>query len=232
MGTGGVAADASSWRAAQAGRGRGVPPVSTEGLHQCGRGPARGVRDEATEKVGGPAAAGGESRAEKPRWSAARSDRGPYKPVHRLPTPVPARLLLFLAVVAGGCDADATRACTLVGCDDALFVVVAGPDGALAPGQYGASVSSNLIDQEPATCAFAVTASGDVESDCQAFAAPDEPGVTVRFPPVAGSVTVDVERDGARVARLGAEPAYVGQFPNGPDCGEVCQQATVRVRIP
>ena len=201
----------------------GAPPVRPW--------PCPSVRDEATTKVGGPPAAGGERRAEKPPAVAQRSRPGLRTSGHTAPTLVPARLLLVLTLAASGCDTDATRGCTLIGCDDALFVVVAGPDGALAPGEYQASVSSNVADQEPAVCAFTVTASGEVGSECPAFADPGEPGVTVLFPPLSGSVTVDVERNGARVARLGAEPAYAGRFPNGPDCGEVCRQATVRVRL-
>ncbi len=137
---------------------------------------------------------------------------------------------LFLIASASGCDTDAI-ACTAIGCDDALAVVVARPDGALAPGRYTVSASSNVADEEPSVCAFAVTASGEVESECGAFVVPDEPGVRVLFPPLTGSVTIDVERDGTSVARLAAEPVYVGQFPNGPDCGEVCRVATVRVAV-
>ena len=93
------------------------------------------------------------------------------------------------------------------------------------------SVSSNVADEEPSECAFVVTASGEVESECGAFRAPDEPGVQVFLPPLTGPVTVDVTRDGVLATRVGAEPAYVGQFPNGPDCGEVCRLATVGVAV-
>ena len=148
--------------------------------------------------------------------------------------PMLARSLFALALLASasGCDTDAARACTAIGCDDALIVVVAGPDGTPAPGRYTVSVSSNLADEEPSECAFTVTASGAVESECAAFERQDEAGgVSVLFPPLAGSVTIDVERDGTLVLRRGVEPVYVGQFPNGPDCGEVCQTATARVEI-
>ena len=145
---------------------------------------------------------------------------------------MPLRLLAALALIAAasGCDT-APIACTLIGCNDALAIVVSGADGTPAPGRYVVSASSNLGDEEPVRCAFTVTASREVESECGAFVNPGEPGVRVLFPPLKGALTIDVERDGALLSRLGAEPAYAGLFPNGPDCGEVCRVATVRVAV-
>ena len=145
------------------------------------------------------------------------------------------RLSVVLALASpllgvAGCD-DTETACTLIGCTDALYVHVAGPDGPPQPGRYAVSVEA---DEATQTCAFTVQVGGAVvaESETCRGVSGDEGGVRVMAERVDGPVTIDVARDGARLARLAVRPAYLGQFPNGPDCGEACQAATVRVDVP
>ena len=151
--------------------------------------------------------------------------------------PLALRLFVVLAsaltLLGASCD-DAPVACTAIGCSDALYVDVASADGAPQPGRYAVTVAPS--DADPAaTCAFTLRPDqtvADPSADCRGVFVADDGRVRVQRDRVDGLVTVGVTRDGIDLGRFSVRPAYLGQFPNGPDCGEVCQQATVRVQVP
>ena len=143
------------------------------------------------------------------------------------------KLALALVLVSpllgvAGCD-DTLTACTAIGCDDALIIEVAGPDGPPAPGRYTVSVEA------AEACSFTVEPGGaavGASEACRGLFVGSGGRVQVTAARADGEITVGVAREGAGATRLSVRPVYLGQFPNGPDCGEVCQTATVRVEAP
>lgn len=159
--------------------------------------------------------------------------------------PNPLRLGLPLALLAvvslAACDSPAV-ACTLIGCEDAYSVTLAPAGDALTSGRYDVVASAAGRTE---SCSFTVTVDTDLavgvsnESDgCRgafAFTPAAEDGraqVRVLFPPLEDDVILRVHRDGAELASVRVDPVYVGQYPNGPDCGAGCRQANTAVRVP
>ncbi|WP_412062307.1 hypothetical protein [Rubrivirga sp. IMCC45206] len=139
------------------------------------------------------------------------------------------RPLLLAALVAlplvAGCDT--TRdpvACTLIGCSDALIVRVATP-GPPPDGRYVVRASGDVTRTCSFTLASAPTDTGD---ECRGVWIED--GVLmVTLEPVRGALRVEVQRDGAVVARGSGVADYEPQYPNGVQCGAVCEIARVTV---
>ncbi len=142
--------------------------------------------------------------------------------------------LLALALITTSCD-QAPVACTLIGCDDSLALTVTGPDGALAPGRYAVSVGALDGDRAVADCAFTVGAGGELSDEaarCAVIAREGEDGgATLFLAPLTGRLQIDVTRDDALVFRQILQPAYQDVYPNGIDCGAVCQTAQLLVTV-
>lgn len=134
-------------------------------------------------------------------------------------------VVLTAGLLATGCDTSPT-ACTEIGCADALYVTVTDGDGLPPAGRYRVAVGADQA------CAFTVTADGvsDEEEGCQAVF-PSTDGVRVGFPPLRGELEVSLSRDGAPSAAQRLRPVYQDRFPNGVDCGAVCQTADVRLTV-
>lgn len=143
-----------------------------------------------------------------------------------------AALVLALPLLTG-CDEDVV-ACTLIGCEDALYIDLAGPDGPLPEGDYTMNLKTAESDR---TCPLTIKRGG-VPADqgpgtCQVGGVNSDGGLRLAaLRRVDSPVTVNVAREGVEVASVSVRPVYVGQFPNGPDCGEACQTATIRVEVP
>ncbi len=141
-----------------------------------------------------------------------------------------AALVLALPLLAG-CD-EAPAACTEIGCVDALYIDLAGPDGPLPEGDYTVSLKTAESDR---TCPLTIKPGGipgeQGPEACQVADVVSGGGLRLDLRRVDGQVAVHVTRDGDSVGSLSTRPVYLGQFPNGPDCGEACQTATVRVEV-
>ena len=141
--------------------------------------------------------------------------------------------VLVSLLAASGCDnGGGLRACTAIGCSDALLVNLVGPKGVPAAGRYEVRVAD---DDGVQSCAFTLDGAGaasETSEGCRrALAEPAAGLFGVGFEPTAGAVTLTVVQDGAEVTRQTVRPVYVDQFLNGPDCGVTCQTATVRVDL-
>jgi hypothetical protein len=119
------------------------------------------------------------------------------------------RLLPLVGVLLlSGCEVFEPKACTLIGCEDALTVSVTG---------ITAGTASVEVKAGDAT----MTATCEVRNGkCDAYFA--------RFIPTAATVTV---RTATQTVSRTVSIAYQDSQPNGPGCNPICRQATVSVAI-
>ena len=155
---------------------------------------------------------------------------------------MPRRLSLALAGLAltpllgfAGCD-DTPMACTLIGCTSAYVVTLASPGDAVPAGRYTVTVAA---EGEARSCAFTVApcADGTCVSDpspgCppSVYAVQNGAEVQIRFEPLEGPVSLTVALDGVVLSATSLTPAYEPQYPNGIDCGAVCEVARTEVAV-
>ncbi len=136
---------------------------------------------------------------------------------------------LFSLTLVPGCTDGPPKACTLIGCAQALEIRLG--DMVRTAGTY---VLVARMDRETATCSLSVPA--DEPSVCQGTK--DRAEVSVVKNPSGGadaiwvqsaqqSVELTIERDGTRVAHHAMTPSYKRSRPNGNGCGPVCSSAVV-----
>jgi hypothetical protein len=165
---------------------------------------------------------------------------------------------LTLAWVAGsGCRFDA-RSCTEVGCAGGATVVLQSPTGAWTAGTYELAL---VIDGNPASCALQLPAapsptsilaasctsqiSLDLQAETQCHALPSDgsavgegctpvPGhffQTLSLPGTPARVELTLSRDSQVLLETTVNLAYQDFYPNGPECGGSCQEASATVSI-
>ncbi|MGQ0562096.1 MAG: hypothetical protein ACT443_09505 [Gemmatimonadota bacterium] len=115
-------------------------------------------------------------------------------------------LLLLFCFACAGTGPEPERACTLIGCENGLFVVLSG----VQQQDVTVSVSSGGQVIHSFTCRAG--------QECRGFAMNQTPD----------QVTVRVTRNGEATSR-DFTPAYRLNRPNGPDCPPVCKQATITI---
>jgi hypothetical protein len=135
---------------------------------------------------------------------------------------------LALLVFTGGCGLIPGRSCTLMGCSDALSVVLT-PEEALADGAWEVEVIQE--DGSSELCAFEIEGGVVGQAPCEAFGTEGSPTVQVDFPAGEGGVTVEVRHEGELIHTEDFAPEYEELAPNGPECGPICRRAAVEVLL-
>ncbi|MGQ0814400.1 MAG: hypothetical protein ACT4O1_08025 [Gemmatimonadota bacterium] len=118
------------------------------------------------------------------------------------------RYLLMLLCLACASNAEPERACTLIGCENGLTVVV----NTTLQQDFTVNVKSGTQQIQTFTCRAG--------QPCQAFIANQTPA----------QVTVEVVSPTGATSRA-ITPEYSLSRPNGPDCPPECRQATVTVNV-
>jgi hypothetical protein len=178
--------------------------------------------------------------------------RGPVSVAH------PFGFALFTAAFAACVEA---HECTEIGCMSQLSITMRTPSGAWSDGLYELAVRTDapiegictfrLPDQLPdppgngvsIPCGTGIRLDIASEVECQMGCNGDScwQGCT----PIAGKfvvhVTIDntparvelkLSRDGAAILAETTEPVYNDVYPNGPECGGACRQASLEYTLP
>jgi hypothetical protein len=152
-------------------------------------------------------------------------------------------LTLFVASLAG-CE---TKVCTLRGCSNQFSATVSRADGSFPNGVHQVDVT---VDGVSLSCAFTFaggTAPPTCSPDLMLTVAPAERctetrtgnSVSLRCDPIPGQFVERISLqgtpgelrvvqtvDGVALLDEAMVPAYQAVYPNGPECGGACQQAT------
>jgi hypothetical protein len=170
----------------------------------------------------------------------------------------PAFGLALFAVIFAGCE---SHECTTMGCTSQLSITMRTPTGAWSDGVYELTVRTDtqlegvctfrLPDQLPdppgkvptVPCGTGIRWGISPEVECQMGCNGDScwqgctpiPGkfltrVTIDGTP--GRVDLQLSRDGAPILVETAEPVYADVYPNGPECGGACRQASLEYTLP
>jgi hypothetical protein len=117
---------------------------------------------------------------------------------------------IALTAVLTACDGSTDAACTEIGCNDGLFVVLRGTPGV----EFEIDASTSNGDVRNASCVV------DPDGSCQigfyGFVPED---VTLAVSGVDQQLSVTLE------------PAYETFQPNGPGCPPICRQATLEINL-
>jgi hypothetical protein len=135
---------------------------------------------------------------------------------------------LALLVFVSGCDLLPGRSCTLMGCSDALSVVLS-PQEPLADGAWEVEVSAE--DGSSELCAFEMEGGAVTSGDCMASGTEGSSEVQVDFVVVEGDLAVEVRHEGEVVHTEEVSPVYEEMQPNGPECGPICRRAAVEIAL-
>ena len=168
-------------------------------------------------------------------------------------------LLPVLMMAITGCIE--TRECTLVGCADQLGVELRTATGAWTDGLYELTVGTEdqragrcilrIPEQLPdlpgkvfgEPCGngvrFAFMSESTCESGCDGTSCWQKctpiPGKYLSQVAVTGTparLELTLVRDGETILAQNVEPTYREVYPNGPECGGACRQATVEYTVP
>ena len=123
--------------------------------------------------------------------------------------------LLAVAAACGIFGPRGDKVCTLIGCDSGLTVHL----NTKPAGTYRVEVFARGPDQQPAyvyDCSTAGICQQDIFFS----------GLIVDHPFIRVTTTV-----GTKLVEI-TTVTYVSSYPNGPDCGPPCRNATVNVDIP
>lgn len=149
------------------------------------------------------------------------------------------RFAVLLSLLLAG-NAHAQMACTQMGCVDGLTVSIA-PDYQWKPGNYAFdfTIDGKLLKCKGAlplkSCdAHNITCDGDgvmiTESGC-ALPADAHGFGDIMLGSGPSSVALTISRDGKPIGQGDWNVKYQTAAPNGPECGPVCHQATVKLDI-
>ena len=154
--------------------------------------------------------------------------------------------VLVLASVAASCDAGSS--CTDIACADGLTVVTAPASGIWQAGDYEVEITHDGVTEN---CSFSLpddlpTADSITLVDCgkpihaNLYARPDCTDTCTLtnqfefdfyFNSKPESLSVKMTRDGEVVLDEQPTIEYSDVFPNGPECGALCQQARVNLTV-
>jgi hypothetical protein len=149
---------------------------------------------------------------------------------------------------AAGCT---TKTCTLIGCVDSFTIVTKRDDGSFPTGMHRIEI---LVDGVTQTCTFAFAESspgiGTATPTCSGFTVMvgnaqscietnTGTGVSLHCDPIPGQIIETITFmgtpaqvhawqyvDDAAILDAAAAPSYADYFPNGPECGGACRQAS------
>lgn len=143
--------------------------------------------------------------------------------MHRAVTAGLAALLVFLS----GC------ACTEIGCEDSIEVVLVPAGGTVVPGTYRMTVEH---DDGVESCELVVDDECLNNNLCQgdcwlAYRSGSQLTMTVVATSVPDSARIVIERDGVVVGDETFQPDYDRLQPNGRLCSPTCYQATETMMI-
>jgi hypothetical protein len=127
-----------------------------------------------------------------------------------------------------GSGSDDVLGCTLIGCEDGLFVIIT--HGGLADGNYQVRLLDADTGDQQFSCDFGVSGGNVGDSDCL-LGAGNNTEVHVILPLGVAHAQIEVLLDGAQVGSIVAEPEYEDVYPNGPDCGVGCTQGYVTLAL-
>jgi hypothetical protein len=137
-----------------------------------------------------------------------------------------------------GCNDDA---CTEIGCNDGLSVLIRPAAERFLPGHYEVSVA--VAGEARRSCYFVISNDPDIcaldhcveVEDCNAMYSVGYPvpeRVEISYPVIEAPVDLQVKRDGAVLVQMAVEPAYHEMRPNGPGCPPTCHRASVELHLP
>jgi hypothetical protein len=175
----------------------------------------------------------------------------PRAPLHLL-------VVAALALASTGCT---TRECTEIGCTDQLGIKFTTTTGAWTDGVYELTVQADdqllgtctlrLPDQLPDSPGRGLSlkcgeglrldfaSQTQCEMGCDAGACwqgctpiPGKFEARLAVPGTPPRLELTLVRDGQPILAEQAEPAYQDVYPNGPECGGACRQATLAYTVP
>jgi hypothetical protein len=151
-----------------------------------------------------------------------------------------------------------TRSCTEVGCENGATVDLTSPNGAWTPGTYELDL---VVDGASASCALAVPAAPSptsaIEASCtsqigltflaetQCYSLPSDGSVVgegcspvpgqfhqlLSLPGTPARVALALSRDGKALFDKTLDLSYQDFYPNGPQCGGACREASATVSV-
>jgi hypothetical protein len=165
----------------------------------------------------------------------------------------------LFTVIFAGCVT--SHECTEIGCMSQVSITLRTPTGAWSAGLYELMVRTDtqvegscafrLPEQLPDVpgnvtsipCGLGIGVEITPEVDCQMGCNGDScwqgctpiPGkflVTVSMGSTPARVDLTLSRDGTAILVETAEPVYKDVYPNGPECGSACHQASLEYTLP
>ena len=146
-------------------------------------------------------------------------------------------VLLVGAAAAGGCGG---KVCTLIGCGDGLTASVHSADGSFPSGMHRIEL---MADGNTWTCTFVYPAALQMQPLCSGFRVefltrdglhrdpvrcdPGQYVETITVGGTPGQVHVWQYVDDVPILDAAAAPSYEESWPNGPECGPACRQASL-----
>jgi hypothetical protein len=170
------------------------------------------------------------------------------------------RFLALAAFAIASASCMETHACTEIGCSDGLSIELRTPTGSWTDGIYEvalraddklASCTLRIPEQLPdppgkvvdTSCGNGVRLNLSSVTQCEMGC--DSKACWQKCTPIPGQfeshlavtgtparIGLTVVRDGATLLAEEVEPAYRDAYPNGPECGGACKQATLEYTVP
>ena len=116
---------------------------------------------------------------------------------------------------------DDVLGCTLIGCDDGLYLAIA--HSGLVDGNYQVVLIDADTGEQQFSCDFGVVGGDVADTDCL-IGVVTNTEVQVILPLGVAYARIDLLLDGTQVGSILTQPEYQPLYPNGMECGAVCTQ--------